>query len=68
MRALTIDERIDRITERVRHRSAEATYSQCDRRAQHDCPDAQRCAHCDAASQELSCGDSWDAHGDWSDR
>jgi hypothetical protein len=67
MRTLTIDERVDRITERIRHRSAEATYGQCGQRAKRFCPDALQCTHCDATSREVSCGDSWDAHSDWSD-
>lgn len=67
MTTLTINERVDRITEHIKHRSAEATYRECGQKAKYDCPDARRCRYCSVADNDSSCGDSWDAHSDWSD-
>ena len=73
MSTLTIDERVERITERIRNRSAEATYQQCDQKAKYDCRDSRRCSRCSVLN--LGCGENWsdsdggwDAHSDWGDR
>ena len=75
MRALTIDERVDRITECIRHRSTEVTYSQCDQKVKYGCRDSLQCSRCNVLEVEFSCGESWsdsdggwDAHSDWGDR
>jgi hypothetical protein len=74
MRALTIDERVDRITECISHRSTEVTYRQCDQKAKYGCRDSLRCSRCNVSEVDLSCGESWsdgsgwEAHSDWSDR
>jgi len=75
MSTLTIDERVHRITERVRSRSTEATYRQCDQKTRYGCRDSRQCSHCNVLAVDLGCGASWsdsdggwDAHSDWSDR
>jgi hypothetical protein len=70
MRTLTINERVDRITEFVRRRSANVIFNQCSQKAKWNCSDSLRCSHCTVAESDVSCGEGWNdySHSDWSDR